>query len=1499
MENLDQLRTTESRKKSTVGGVADKRGNMFELSWAILHALQCIQDVRRSITLEDLDGDLAQGSEFTYVDEHGHFAVTQVKRQNSIADRWSIAALRSHGIFDAARHHIIAGRAYHFTSMTPTASLRELSGRARESANLHQFISQQLTQELGLVFDQLSAPDVLGGAENAWRVLRGMWFEVADEQQQVKTNAMLAATMLEGATESLLPLAVGAVLLDNLRRRLTRRELLEGLSLYGVVARDATAKRTAHDEVRATTLSWRSTVERELLSPPIARTESAELVDLMSATRLALVVGAGGGGKSSVVYQTASQLESNGAEVLAFRLDRRGAFSSTAELGVQLGLSTSPVAALRMAADGRDAVLIIDQLDAVSLASGRLPDRYDVIADLINEAIAVEGVTVILACRLFDVENDHRIRKLDAREDVKRLTVLPLSDEAVIDAVGAMGLDASRLTPKQQELLKSPLNLVLLETVASQPGALNFTSRGSLFGAFWERKLQTIKGYRPEVRFNEVLARVANAASDQQTLSVPVEVLDAEDFIQDARVLASEQVLAIDGDTVSFFHETFFDYTFARQWLLRRESMIEFLGGQEQELFRRAQVRQILELLRERDPSRFRREIEAVLIAPAIRLHIKETVLNVFVNVIEPTDEDLALFLRISETDSTLSRRFWQQITRPSWFDIFHKRGLIEIWLDSKDTVLRERGAAWLANAGDERGAVVAQILAPRRAAPDYREWLIRTTQRAELHRNRPLFDLMLEAVRANDLDPSDDNLGLFTHNLAAHEPLWAIELLHACLMENPSAWATDQTGKISILESHSYGFTEMIKGASEAKPEKFAETLVPYLLAVIDRTSFDRHEDSLISDRHFSFRLKTRPGSDDIGEELYSCAADALAIWASTEPKSVEPLLNTLAADDHDAAQALLFRALVHSAEHFTDWAAQLILEGGNRLQSGYTSDGQWLSRELVEAIAPFVSDEDHARLETELRDLRNPYERGRSFGYTAFKFLTALDQERLSSLGRRRLGEYRRKFGVEAPAPPTGIVSFSVGSPIEDAASAKMSNQQWLRALVKHDTDDRNWDDHTIGGARELSQMLKNRTVDDPLRFASLAMQMTVTTHVAYPSAILWGFGEATIPSEAQPAVFNAIRHIASLKLDECDRWLGWSLRRLLDDAPLDLVELVRDRALHATQPKDDSLVSTRQSNDRLGRDLRQHGINTARGSLAEHLGDLLIHDPDGDRTALVSPYLLALASDPVLSVRSCVAHTIAASLRHARPKAHDAFERLIDTDDVLLASNLVGDLMIYIGNVDPDRIDPVIDRMMTSNSTEVRHAGGSMAAFAALQWERPKLLERALVGDIDVRTGAALVCSARVGRAANSDLVISALRQLMHDPDDEVRKAVGRLAANLRGHVLRPFAGLLADLIASPSYVHATPQLLITLQEAPDEVDELVDLAAHRFLDIHGNNVQDMRTGAAGDAHYISELVVRGLAQAHDKLRVSALLDVLDRLLELGVYGVDQSIEQAERA
>src|SRR5690606_7360743 len=149
------------------------------------------------------------------------------------------------------------------------------------------------------------------------------------------------------------------------------------------------------------------------------------LIDLAGSQEqgLVFVVGAAGGGKSGVLHQAVSEAREQGTPVLAFRLDRLGPFSSSTELGEMMGLDVSPVAALAAAAGDRPSILVIDQLDAVSLASGRMLGNFDVIAGLIREATAFDRMRVVLACRKFDVDNDERIRGLNMLETTTTVSV--------------------------------------------------------------------------------------------------------------------------------------------------------------------------------------------------------------------------------------------------------------------------------------------------------------------------------------------------------------------------------------------------------------------------------------------------------------------------------------------------------------------------------------------------------------------------------------------------------------------------------------------------------------------------------------------------------------------------------------------------------------------------------------------------------------------------------------------------------------------------------------------------------------------------------------------------------------------------------------------------------------------------------------------------------------------------------------------------------------------
>ena len=764
------------------------------------------------------------------------------------------------------------------------------------------------------------------------------------------------------------------------------------------------------------------------------------------------------------------------------------------------------------------------------------------------------------------------------------------------------------------------------------------------------------------------------------------------------------------------------------------------------------------------------------------------------------------------------------------------------------------------------------------------------------------MFDLLLHGVRDGLFDGDyEKQLWMSVRDIGEDEPLWAIELLRAFLVERTDALALDATGKVVALELRDYSASKIVREAAEAEPLAFATMAVPYLRTVMAVTAREPSDDGHIRDRHFALRMV---GSEryehDLDEALLTATVGALEQLAASSPDQVRPTLETLAADPHESSQYLLYRALTAGGATFADWAADLLLQGGRRYQSGYMSGPQWVAREMLRAVAPHIDDAKHRQLEDAVRDMKNAYEKARSHGRTAFTFLSALDESRLSDIGTRRLGEYRRKFDVEQPDAPHGIMGGGVPSPIPSASAEHMTDQQWLGAMTKHNSDEPDYWRTGLGGAHELSSVLREQVAGDPVRFARLALLMTDNVNDSYSSAMLMGFGDARFPEADINALYEAVKHLNSLPQTDTDRWLGWALQKHHADLPLDMVGLILDRALTAPDPADAQPRVTETDKD--GNqvvDPHTNGINTARGSLAETLGHLLVNDVTGERTNLVRPHLETLARDPNIFVRAEVAYTIAASLRHARADALAAFSTLIDdADDALLAAAHTYRLMQYIGTVNPDIVDPVIGRMLISANDDVRKAGGQLAALAALQWNLADHLTHALTLDTCVRSGVAGMCASLLEQTSNPQLATETLTGLMNDQDEEVRKAVALLAPQLRGMKLRPFANLLRNLIASDSYAESTPQLFLTLQNAPDRVDDLALYAAERFLQVHGKDAGDIRTAASGDSSYVSELVVRGLAQSRSPAERSALLDVLDELLRIDAYGIAKAIDEAGR-
>jgi hypothetical protein len=309
---------------------------------------------------------------------------------------------------------------------------------------------------------------------------------------------------------------------------------------------------------------------------------------------------------------------------------------------------------------------------------------------------------------------------------------------------------------------------------------------------------------------------------------------------------------------------------------------------------------------------------------------------------------------------------------------------------------------------------------------------------------------------------------------------------------------------------------------------------------------------------------------------------------------------------------------------------------------------------------------------------------------------------------------------------------------------------------------------------------------------------------------------------------------------------------------------------------------------------------GLNSEQGGNAYALARLIAFDPDGRRAAIVLPHLQSLASASSPAARACVAEVIHWMLRWHRDEATAAFITLArDRHPKLVTTRQFEDLTVAVILTDVDAALPVIDDLLTSTEGEVRERGARLATFVATDVEGRLDQLRRVVDDNDaaVRRGAARVLAARL-RWSNESAVREALRRCFDDPDESVREAAASFIGNLRGEPLAEHRDLIGAFIDSPAVAADQTQLLLTLEHSPVPEHELVLQIARRVLDAHGTELGDISTRAAGDARHLTDLVLRSYTTTEDATLRAQLLDILDRLLQVGAYGVADAIEKARR-
>lgn len=1494
------------------GGAADKYGNRFEGRWTIHCIVELLRERTEALELEP-PGEAGVGVEFI-LHRRAEREHHQVKSGRSHG-QWTINRLSAEGVLQNIQRKLTGDPGSTFVLITeaPADQLQLLCTRAKESSSLADFESR-LSQELTTPWQRLIA---------VWEGL------TADESRlllarvrNIQWNEEALRTLLTTELESLIqgpPDTTGPVLVqyahDRLSGKMIGSDVWTHLRSKGFRPTDWARDNSVAQAVRGATDRYLLPHREEaILGSPIPRQETQEVLELLldDAPNVVLVTGKGGIGKSGVTAQVIESVTKGGYLALPLRCDLLEPTQLPREVGTQLGLPGSPSAVLSALSPGRRSLLVLDQLDAVSLTSGRHPDFWQCLREIIDEARYQPDVSVLVACRQFDLQNDDRIRALTEQfgGQAKVVEIQGLSEETVNSVVEGLGFPVDTLRPTQRDLLSTPLHLRLLTLVASESGhrSLNFETANDLLGQYWEHKRQRVTHRMAPQPPNwaQTLEAICDRMSRDESLSVARAALD--EFASEIPFLLSEHVLVEDAGRLAFFHQSFFDYAFARAFGAREEDLMEFLLQRDQGLFRRAQVRQVLQYERDNNRTRYLRDLRSLLTDTRIRFHLKRTALDYLSAITDPSPEEWKVLETALETDADVKQHILGLIAaKPKWFDLLVDQGVLRGWLTADDDRAAE-AVTILNRIQRERPAKVAELLSP--FIGESNDWDARLrwiAQWAELGSSRPFFKFFLRLLEAGVLDEARGPIAVnsdfwsLVYPLHKTRPAWASELIGSYLRRR-LAFA-EEAGIANPFESSGGTIpdtqhTEIPLETGKKAPKDFVVHVLPFMADVCERT-VDKTKPPLRRDAVWPFRY---PGEVlSLPDALLAGMEHALKGLAGSEP---DVFLQTVAKFGQRGLETLDFlfaRGYLGAPSQLADSAIDFMIAVPNRLHLGYASEMSWASRELLAWAIASCSEDNRQRIQSVLLDYYPPWELTaegrRRRGECQHVLLSGVTEELLTDEAKKRLRELERKFQVP-PEPPSSPEAYVVGSPIRQESTERMTDEQWLRAMTKYSSD---WGDShgpEGGGAIQLSRVLKEHVTREPERFVKLIEGAPDDINPNYFSAVVDALGDPESGADLS-LLGRACKRGDRLPNKPCGMAIARAVyQRAKESVPEELAKMVAWYALNDPHPATDIWEERSAGGDPFyGGSIHSAGINSVRGEAAEAIAAILFSE--NDHYDLLEPILDRLVDDPILSVRSCVAHCLIAMLKHHRDVAAELFLRLVNTREELLATHYVESFLYYMVPTQFDRLRPVVERMIKSELADVAKAGARQSSLASLEFpEARDLRDYCISGRPPLREGAAEIFAANLRSTGHRETCVESLLKLFNDEDLEVRRKAADCFRRLRGSDLEQFTELAIAFIESLAFNDSYDDLLRALETCEVTLPEVSCRFAERFVEMAGAATGDISTAAAGDSADVSQLIVRVYSQTgNDAIRERAL-DVIDRMSALRSYGLEGALEAFER-
>lgn len=1404
------------------GGRADKAGNTFERLWIVSLALEVIDGQATAIQWESLGAE-GVGVEFEARRPDGVRERHQCKIENRNETKWT--ATRLAPVLEAAKTHLESDATvrFVFVSRDPVRVIGGLAARASNCDDdagaflAHCLASKEDRTEYQSLCEswELDSSDE-ADARIAMGLLRRMDFERGIWERSERRRLYLhAEALLDGNGKEVVTF-LGRFLEEHIGNTYRSDDLRNVMREEGFPPLDLVRDPRVPEAVEQLQARFRSALEPHLIGTEVlSRPEPEQLVERMLAdgeARLLFVTGDAGSGKSGVLLDAVRLLDSEAVPYLPIRLDTHYPDRAVRAYSKErLELPASPGACLRTLADGRRAVLIIDQLDAVRWTSANSDASWELCKEIIDEALCSPNFSVVVAGRTVDLDGDPRIehwkkgKETSQAVEVEPFRVGSMPEEVVASVVGRYGVEYASLLDREKDLLSNAQSLQLWWRLARDGNVGKFSSRAALLRSYWSHyRDKAVQEYGVTIEeVNGLLDGLVSFMDTKGRLDAPNALLERHRTAADA--LRRLAILDRTDGTTRFAHQSHLDYLTIERVFLRAlqgdVTPIEWLQGHDQSLFRRDQVRFLLQLLRDEDPKLYLEFLHAIFFGEGIRFHIQHLALSTISLADPPTDNEHEFIKRLwSEGPWHLHVLERVIAGREPWLGRLTDDGTIPAMLASGDETLR-REALFLC----DRSATVAaewleRVLAPHWNSGDPR-WVDRIGPVLAFdaeHDTPTVFQWRLaracagadqpEIYNANRLAKQDQSRavaylaaiaeGLISNveRAAAGDERRRIEvdserfnnLLDACEVNPRIAWDA-----LSPVHARAIAVEEAIQGGGFSDAGYFVQdsarqiiSLLHDFLTTSGATLLQTEGTSFLAELTTLGQSPATPHARRLAVDVLATAPSALADDAVACFLSVESPLDIGVSPE--------------SMQRTDNLSPQDPAINTLRTLTGSCSTEALL---LVERdVLAFHAEYERRSIERQLEQIKDSRWTGEypnHYGLPQFALLLALPAERLSDEATRVLRMWQGKFGELSNYRDTGpMEALPVASPIPTDNTKYVSDDGWVGIVTGKRTG-------RPSAARELKD---GRYVDrspssyasslegagklSPGRYVRLGLRFPPDAEECYYSALLRIAGTSARPNDSDESwaaapiedVEALIAHIADKDSTEVAKEICRVVtERSGEHWSSTTHDLVCGYALRHPHPDGSSWPDTFKDQGDI-RSLEMTVPNSARCSAIRAASQLLWAHPE------LLDWATELAEgviyDPHHAVRAVSFDLAYAIGKHEPDLALSLMVRAYDgTDDAILSIQHGPRLILHLWRREAE-LAPVFERALASSDGKtVELAAYWTTVGAALEALYPELASQSVSGS----------AAARVG-------VVRALVDIAHHHDEQRAGCLDRLAGFL---------------------------------------------------------------------------------------------------------------------